>query len=216
MKTCVITLSHVDGLPSVRMDRDSYDEVIFADGGIKTGQYLGLQPDLLIGDYDSGRLPTPEELKASGVTTDPIILPTKKDMTDSEAAIDLAVSRGCTDITVIGGLGGRFDHTMGNLGMLAKYTSQLDGIRMIDGWNRIFMADPGTITVHKDGYKYLGIAAYGEEVTGITYTGMAYPLEDYTLDNRTTRGVSNEILGETGAITFRTGRLLIIQSNDAR
>ena len=74
-----------------------------------------------------------------------IKLPMEKDMTDSEAAIDLAVSEGAGHITGMGGLGGRFDHTMGNMGMLAKYCGKLDHMAFVDGQNYVFMTEPGTI-----------------------------------------------------------------------
>ena len=206
MQKYLIFTSRVDGLRHLTIDRADYDHVICADGGVKPAAALGITPDIVIGDFDSAEQPDMEDL---------IRLPVKKDMTDSEAAIDLAVSRGAGSITIIGGLGGRFDHTMGNLGMLAKYTGILSSIRIIDGWNRIFIADPGTVTVQKDDYKYLGLASYGEQVTGLTLRGVAYPLDNFTLTNRTSRCVSNEIPGESAEISFKTGRLLIIQSRDA-
>ncbi len=202
----LIFTSRVDGIDQLSIRRADYDYVICADGGVKPADALGIKPDLIIGDFDSAEQPDMENL---------IRLSAEKDMTDSEAAIDLAVSRGADSITVVGGLGGRFDHTMGNLGMLAKYTGVISSIRIIDGWNRIFIADPGTVTVRKDDYKYLGAAAYGEQVTGLTMRGVAYPLDNYTLTNKTTRCVSNEIVGENAEISFKTGRLLIIQSRDA-
>lgn len=202
----LIFTSRVDGIDQLSIRRADYDYVICADGGVKPADALGIKPDLIIGDFDSAEQPDMENL---------IRLSAEKDMTDSEAAIDLAVSRGADSITVVGGLGGRFDHTMGNLGMLAKYTGVISSIRIIDGWNRIFIADPGTVTVRKDDYKYLGAASYGEQVTGLTMRGVAYPLDNYTLTNKTTRCVSNEIVGENAEISFKTGRLLIIQSRDA-
>ncbi|MDD5921822.1 MAG: thiamine diphosphokinase [Eubacteriales bacterium] len=208
MKKCLVFTSLVDGLSRMNpIRRSDYDLIITADGGLKIADYFRIEPDLLIGDYDSCEQPKDREV---------IKLPTRKDMTDSEAAVDLAVQKGAEDITMVGGLGGRFDHTMGNLGLLAKYSASLPGrFQIIDGFNRIFLADPGSVTVKKDGYHYLGIAAYDSPVTGLTLQGTAYPLSDYTLDNRTTLGASNEIPGKEAVITFRSGRLLIIQSNEA-
>lgn len=205
MKKCLIFTAQIDGVERMApIDPARYDCVICADGGLKGAAHFGIEPDLLIGDYDSASQPEDRSV---------IKLPTAKDMTDSEAAVDLAVQRGMDDLTIVGGLGGRFDHTMGNLGLLAKYTGKLAGIRIIDGYNRVFLADPGTVRVEKDGYCYLGVAAYDSPVEGLTLRGFVYPLENFTLDNRTTRGVSNEIQGETAEITFRSGRLLIMQSN---
>ena len=106
---------------------------------------------------------------------------------------------------------------MGNIGMLASFTGKIRHIEILDGWNRVFIADPGTVRVKRNGFKYISIIAYGSSVTGITLRQVKYLLDDYTLSNETTRGVSNEIANdeEEAVITHKTGRLLIIQSNDA-
>lgn len=166
---------------------------------------LGLTPDILIGDYDSCEQPKDQSV---------IKLPMEKDMTDSEAAIDLAVSKGVRHITVVGGLGGRFDHTMGNVGMLAKYCGKLDHMAFIDGQNYIFMMQPGTIRIPKNKYRYLGIISYGPSASGVTLRGVKYPLTEYFLTNDTTLGVSNEIVAENATVTFSTGKLLIVLSRD--
>lgn len=207
-KSGLIITAHVEGIPHIHIHEEDYDEIVCADGGIRASAALDLHPDKYIGDYDSAKQPDVPDL---------IKLPCRKNMTDSEAAIDLAIEDGCTDITILGGLGGRFDHTMGNIGMLAAYTGKIPHIEILDGWNRVFIADPGTVRVSRHGFKYISIIAYGSEVTGITLRQVKYLLDDYTLSNETTRGVSNEIEDdcEEAVITHRTGRLLIIQSNDA-
>lgn len=207
-KSGLIITAHVEGIPHIHIHEEDYDEIVCADGGIRASEALDLHPDKYIGDYDSAKQPDVPDL---------IKLPCRKNMTDSEAAIDLAIEDGCTDITILGGLGGRFDHTMGNIGILAAYTGKIPHIEILDGWNRVFIADPGTVRVSRHGFKYISIIAYGSEVTGITLRQVKYLLDDYTLSNETTRGVSNEIEDdcEEAVITHRTGRLLIIQSNDA-
>lgn len=207
-KSGLIITAHVEGIPHIHIREEDYDEIVCADGGIRASAALKLHPDKYIGDYDSAKQPDVPDL---------IKLPCRKNMTDSEAAIDLAIEDGCTDITILGGLGGRFDHTMGNIGMLAAYTGKIPHIEILDGWNRVFIADPGTVRVSRHGFKYISIIAYGNEVTGITLRQVKYLLDDFTLSNETTRGVSNEIEDgcEEAVITHRTGRLLIIQSNDA-
>ncbi len=207
-KTGLVITAHVEGIPHIRINAEDYDEIVCADGGIRAAQALGLKPDKYIGDFDSAAQPDVPNL---------IKLPCQKDMTDSEAAIDLAIADSCTDVTILGGLGGRFDHTMGNIGMLASYTGKIPHIEILDGWNRVFIADPGTVRVKRNGFKYISIIAYGSEVTGITLRNVKYLLDDFTLSNETTRGVSNEIADdcEEAVITHRTGRLLIIQANDA-
>ena len=203
-KTLIIT-SHVEHLNSVRLDYSQFSTVICADGGFAVARQLGLAPDYLIGDYDSS--PRPD---LPGI----IVLPMEKDMTDSEAAIDLAVSKGFRHITVLGGLGGRLDHTMGNLGMLAKYCGKLEHLSFVDGQNCVFMVSPGTIKVPANPYPYMGIISYGSFARGVTLRGVKYPLTGHFLTNDTTLGVSNEIVEEEAEISFTEGRLLVILSGD--
>lgn len=204
-KTLIIT-SHVEKLEQITIDFTSFDTVICADGGLLIAERLGLVPDFLIGDYDSMDIPKKYDI---------IKLPMEKDMTDSEAAIDLAVSKGFDHLTVLGGLGGRFDHTMGNIGMLAKYCGKIRNLVLMDGQNCVFMMEPGLIKVPKNPFKYLGIISYGSQAQGVTLRGVKYPLNDHLLTNETTLGVSNEITSQEAEISFSQGKLLIILSKDA-
>ncbi|NBH62370.1 thiamine diphosphokinase [Anaerotruncus sp. 80] len=202
-KTLIIT-SHLEHADSLTVDFSEFNKIICADGGLLIAQKLGLSPDFLIGDYDSMNVPSGDVIK----------LPMEKDMTDSEAAIDLAVSKGYKDITLLGGLGGRFDHTMGNIGMLAKFCGTTIRLSLIDGQNYLFMVAPGTYTVPKNAYTYLGIISYGDDAKNVTLRGVKYPLTNHHLTNKTTLGVSNEIICDSATVSFTDGMLLIILSKD--
>ncbi|MBQ6444876.1 MAG: thiamine diphosphokinase [Clostridia bacterium] len=221
-RTCLIVTSRVDGAEQLNIDLSAYDAVICADRGLQVAEALDLLGDVpvyLIGDYDSGTPPTEaEQAAASGL----VVLPTVKDMTDSEAAIDLAVSRGYDVIHVLGGLGGRFDHSMGNLGMLAKYVEdpRVKELWFEDGQNRVFMKTPGTFRVPARGpenrFDYFGLIAYSGAVEGLTITGAKYPLAGHTLTPDTTLGVSNEVAKDApfAEVSHTKGHLLVIYSKD--
>ena len=151
--SCLIVTSRIDSADRLHITPTAYDAIICADKGLQVAEALHLLGDVpvyLIGDYDSGTPPTEaERAAASGL----VVLPSVKDMTDSEAAIDLAVSKGFTRIHVLGGLGGRFDHSMGNLGMLAKYVDdpRVEALSFEDGQNLVFLKAPGTFRVPAQG-----------------------------------------------------------------
>ena len=94
MKKALIFTSFVQNLSRIHIDSNEFDLVICADGGLEIAKKLGISPDIPIGDYDSMQLPQNQKI---------IKLPMEKNMTDSEAAIDFAISDGFNDITVIGG-----------------------------------------------------------------------------------------------------------------
>lgn len=205
-KKCLIITSRVEQPERLSIDPSAYSEVITADAGYLVARRLGIRPTRMIGDFDSAARPGGR---------DPILLPAEKDMTDTEAALDLAYESGLHDVTILGGLGGRLDHTMGNLGLLRKYLGRIDPLILLDGTNRVFLKGPGSYSVQKDSYQYLGLIAYGGNVAGLTLTGTKYPLEEHLLTPDTTLGVSNEITGSSCRISFREGTLLVIQSNEA-
>lgn len=218
----MILTSHFEGSDLFSIDKTAYDAIICADRGLQVAEAMDLFGDVpvyLIGDYDSGSPPTEaERAAASGL----VVLPAVKDVTDSEAAIDLAVSKGFDVIHVYGGLGGRFDHTMGNLGMLAKYVEdpRVDELWFEDGQNRVFLKTPGTFRVPARGpenrFDYFGLIAYGGAVEGLTITGAKYPLAGHTLTPDTTLGVSNEVAKGSpfAEVTHTKGHLLVILSRD--
>lgn len=208
MKTGLIVTAHVEGKAHINLDESAFDEIICADGGWNAARDLRLHPTFYIGDYDSSSRPDVDHL---------VVLPCRKNMTDTEAALDLAYEKGCRSITILGGLGGRFDHTMGNIGDLAFWSGKLEHAEILDGWNRVIIREPGTVKIGRNGFKYLSIIAYGGEVTGLTLKNVEYPLDNFTLTNETARCVSNEICENRSEaiISHRTGRILIIQSNDA-
>lgn len=225
---CLIVTSRVDRADLVPVDMNSFDAVFCADGGLQVAERLVLLGDVpvtLIGDYDSGPAPTEAEKNAA---SELVVLPCVKDMTDSEAAIDLAVKHGYRSIHVLGGLGGRFDHSMGNLGMLAKYVDdpRVEALSFEDGQNLVLMKAPGTFRVPAQGtaldgspvnrFHYFGLIAYGGNVEGLTITGAKYPLENHTLTPDTTLGVSNEVAAGApfAEVTHKSGHLLVILSSD--
>lgn len=189
---------------------NSTDRIICADGGYENALRMGLKPTLWIGDADSLK---EDERLPEGLTEHR--LPKEKDITDTEAAVEAVLEKGADEIIILGGLGGRFDHTMGNLGLLEKYGS-LCRIRIEDGFNRVMLAHPGRTEISRDRFSYLGLIAFTERVGSLTVENVRYPLKDFTLEKGTTLGVSNEIEGEECLIEFESGKLLIIQSNDKR
>lgn len=213
MKSALIITSIINDMIRIRPDVlfAPYDMVISCDAGTDRAIDLGIKPDIIIGDLDSSKTTTVPD---SDTIPEVNILPHEKDMTDTEAALDLAYDRGARVITIIGGLGGRFDHTMANIGLLSKYAGKAD-VFIMDGDNFIRMLVPGEYKIIGAGYEYLGLIAYGGSVKGLTVQGAYYPLKDYTLLPNTSYAISNEITEDPATISFTDGQLLVIQSNDA-
>jgi thiamine pyrophosphokinase len=185
------------------------DLIIAADGGARHCQTLGLVPQVIIGDMDSLEPHELDAFRASGVEI--IRHPPRKDYTDLELALRLAVDRGGTELLVLGALGQRWDMTMAN--MLLLTMSRLSGVvvRIIDGAHEIMlMSDRDRVELSGRKGDILSLVPLGRDAIGVTLTGLEYPLKNDTLKVGSTRGISNVFLGPTAVVELDRGLLLCI------
>lgn len=208
--TCLILLSYMECVtPDMAQElAESADYIIAADGGQNRAREFGLQPDCVIGDFDSTTLN--EDFDCLYIT-----YPAEKDLTDTEAALTHALEKGCRNVILLGGMGGRLDHTMGNIGLLDKYCNSFDHMEFIDGKNRMELLKDSGRTLKRDArYKYFGLVSLNAEASGIDIRGAKYELTGASLERASTLGVSNEFSEDTVEICVREGTLLIVRSAD--
>ncbi|HWQ12983.1 MAG TPA: thiamine diphosphokinase [Roseiflexaceae bacterium] len=187
------------------------DLVVAADGGALPLLRAGLRPHLVVGDLDSLDAASEAELRALGVELRRY--PRAKDKTDLELALLLAAERGADAIDVLGGLGGRWDHTLANVAMLDMPELRGRRVRLLDGWQTLFVVrDAAAIEGNRgDTVSLLPLTA---EARGVTTRGLLYPLEDATLRYEQARGVSNVLLEPPGRVALREGLLLVVHHDD--
>ena len=185
---------------------ESGDFIICADNSFPYAIAEGIIPDLIIGDFDTGK---PVDFPAG---TEILRFPVEKDDADTMLCVKEACARGYQKITVVGGLSGRLDHTFANIQMLAYGKANGLDITVTDGKNEVFLMKPGKISLDKKDGHSLSVFSYGEKASGISLSGVKYPLENGTLTNLFPLGLSNEITEEKAEISFSEGELLIIIS----
>lgn len=204
MKRCII---FAGGKPESRLPNGLDTEnayIIAADSGYKLCKKFGITPDLAVGDFDSLMF-IPDDCEQ-------MTFPKEKDDTDLMLAIKQAIERGCTDITILGALGGRFDHTFANIQTLAYIRTQGAWGRILTNYEEIILVSPGKYSVSVDEKCSLSLFSYSQSVKGLTVSGVKYPLENAELTNIFPLGVSNDVVGDKADISFDEGLLLIIQS----
>ena len=182
--------------------------VICCDGGARNFKYLGIKPDVIIGDMDSI---DPVQLASYSAQEIKIIkYSANKDFTDTELALDYALNLKPEEIFIWGALGGRVDHTLANVFLLCK--GQEKGIRtyLVDEYGESFVLDKKTTFINETG-KTISLLALSPRVTGITLTGFLYPLEKGTLKMSESRGISNIINEAHASIIAKSGKLLVIR-----
>lgn len=185
---------------------DGKDWMVFcADGGYANAKAAGLEPDFLIGDWDSGEKPA---LDVPCVT-----LPVEKDMTDLQAAMDEALSMGVTELLLCGCTGGRLDHTVSNL-LLLEWLAERGGQGMVvDEDNEVRLLTSGVCRLEdRPHYHYLSLVPLDHKISGVTLKGTKYPLERAELSRGDTLSISNEPKNPVLEITIGSGRALLIRS----
>ncbi len=192
--------------------------VIGVDKGLEALEKLDIEPDLIIGDFDSAN----DGIRAKYVTSPDavvrekcIVLNPEKDFTDTHVAILEAAKRGFTRALLLGATGTRLDHTLGNLGLL--YTCYQEGIcaEILDLHNRISLIEKEKIVRAESLYgPYISLLPFSECVKGITLKGFKYNAHDLSIKKGETIGLSNELREEEGHITIGDGYLFLMETKD--
>lgn len=200
MKKCVIFGAGVyDGqLPAYEKDI----LYISADAGILKCRELGIVPDIAIGDFDSlGSVPEEQNV---------VRLPVEKDITDMDAAVEEAVARGCGEIHIYGGAGGRPDHTLANISLVARL-STMNIKPFMYGEGYVFTAiTNGEITVCGEKGKTLSVTAFSDRCTGVNIKNLKYTLDDGVLENTFALGVSNSFTDKKAYVGVEKGTLIVM------
>ena len=199
MKNCIIFCA--GEFAKLRRPVGPGDTVIAADGGLAHVKKLDLQPDIVLGDFDSlGYVPEGAER-----------YPVEKDDTDSMLAIKKGLALGCDTFYLYGALdGGRVDHTMANFQAL-QYLSERGARGYLVGLRQTVTAITcGTVRMPESWEGYLSIFCMGSDASGVTIRGAQYEIENATLTSGFPLGVSNRFVGKPTTVTVENGTLLLI------
>jgi thiamine pyrophosphokinase len=175
--------------------------VIAADSGAE----LGWPVDLVVGDLDSISAET--LARVENVERHPAA----KDATDLELALAAALRLEPDRILVLGGAGGRLDHLLGGLLLLAADIAsvQVDAqfgasaVHVVRG-ERMLLGEPGEL---------ISLFAVHGAASGIVTDGLVYPLHGETLEPGSTRGVSNVFATREARIAVQRGVVLAVRPN---
>lgn len=189
------------------------DYVIGADSGADFLTRRGVVPDLALGDFDSAapdRIPLIRETAREWLSVDAV----DKDWTDTEMAVREALDRGYASIRIVGGLGTRFDHALGNVHLLHLALTRGCEAAIVDSHNEIRLCD-GTCRLQADSrYPYVSLLPLTPVVRGVTLTGFQYPLLEATIELGQSIGISNRLIAPEGTVALTDGELLIVRSRD--
>ena len=204
MDTCVIVCA--GGFSGLLAPPKSTDHIIAADGGLAHIRALGLQPDTILGDFDSlGYVP-------EGAT----VFPTEKDDTDAMLAVRRGLSLGYRRFLLYGSLDGpRLDHTVANFQTLQFLADRGAQGFLIGNDTLATVVKNASLTFPADASGMLSVFCMGSDARGVTLTGLKYTLNDGQLTAGFPLGVSNRFTGESATVSVTDGSLLVLWDRTA-
>lgn len=204
MKAVIIAAGTIADYKYAKNMISSEDYIICADGGLKHCNEMGIEPNLIVGDFDSlGSVPTGSNV---------IEFPCEKDYSDAAMGIMEAEKRGIKDVMILGGTGTRLDHVAANIGILGFMKRR--GMRgvIVDNHNILFLADNNHVIRGKAGDTVSLIPIY--PVKNIVLKGFKYPLSHADIEMFNPIWLSNELVQSEAEIFFDEGEILVDLAKD--
>ena len=176
--------------------------IICCDGAAQKVTAYGKEPNYIIGDMDSL---APELLKRFQAR---IIPSSCQETNDLTKAVRLCIQKGFPHIHILGATGGREDHTIANISLLADYALSLQVEMITDHGIFIPLLQPGQIRTRPG--MQLSIFSLDPELS-LHATGLKYPVQNVRFDSWW-KGSLNEATGTECVFDFTAGRLLVFLS----
>ena len=183
------------------------DYIICADGGTRHALTLNVRPELIIGDMDSAEKEQVQKLREHDVSIE--LFPHDKNETDLELAINHALELAPELIIIIAALGGRLDHTLGNVALLTNVRLSTFDVHLDDGVEEILLCR-GEVQVHGRSGDIISLIPWQGAVSEVQTTNLKWVLHKETLYPDKTRGISNEMTDSTASISIGSGLLLVV------
>ncbi|MBE6960487.1 MAG: thiamine diphosphokinase [Ruminococcaceae bacterium] len=198
MKTCVIFCA---GELDAPVEIPAGAMIIAADGGLRHTDVLGIQPDVILGDFDSlGYTPAGAE-----------VFPVEKDDSDSMLAARRGLSEGCSEFIFYGALAGkRLDHTVANFQTLQFLADHGAVGYLLGGDTAVTVVKNGQLAFPEAATGVISLFCMGGDARGVTLQGLKYELSDGVLTAGHPLGLSNAFVGKTSKISVKDGSLLVL------
>lgn len=202
----------------------SIDKVFAVDKGLEYADQMGIIPDYLIGDFDTVDSKLLDEYERRIVEHEINTVlerhPVKKDASDTELALHMAMSQDAKKITILGGTGSRLDHVFANIGLLLQAEKKGVEVYIVDECNRIrLLSETGVRNVElhcKEQHgRYISLIPLTDRAEGVTLEGVMYPLDNASIYAGSSLTVSNQIVGVKMRVKLEKGKMLLIESSDS-
>ncbi len=201
-------------------DLTEFDYIIAVDGGIRHLEKLNIKPDLWVGDMDSAEIFMLDNNFVKDIKKE--VLPVKKDMSDSDYAVEKALEYGADSITMIGGIGTRFDHSLFNVNMFLNLARDNIICSIHDGMQEIrFLCAGEFLNTNQTCVEYCIREKRGKTLSVVPFSdlkslcleGFEYNLDTMDISRYSNRTLSNVIKSDNAKINLQSGLALLVLSD---
>jgi len=211
MKTVIVSGGRAPSRELLEKELEDATALICVDSGGNCLMELGIEPDYLVGDFDSIRREALDYIR--GTKCSILEYPKDKDFTDTELALELAMRLDSNSIVFLGSTGTRLDHVIGNLGLLRACVQNGIDAFLKDDNNSIMITDK-PLTLKAEPGTTFSLQAFGGTVENLTIIGARFPLSGYRLEIGDPLTISNRFLDSDVEVEFTEGLLMVMYSRD--
>ena len=181
------------------------DLVMAADSGADIAARAGVTVDILVGDLDSISRDAMERI-FDGDTVIEAHSP-DKDATDLALALDVALRSDPSEIVFVGGGGGRLDHLLGNVAVIASPAARHVRVSWVmEGATAHVIRGSKSIPTTQG--QLFSLIPIGGDAHGVHIRHARWELRDASLRVHGTLGISNVALGREVEIEVTEGTVL--------
>lgn len=212
MKVVIVAGGPAEELPDFSLWADYV--YIGVDAGAALLIERGIELSAAVGDFDS--VTEKEMVRIKEYFPDLKAATAEKDETDTELALEKAMSYHPDTVIITGVTGGRLDHYMSALHAIYAYHLKYAGTEflLINKQNRIRFLQAGKHKLQRDArYRFISFYPFAGEVKGFNLEGFKYEVAEETISFGSTRFISNE-LEDKGIVSFIEGNCIMIESAD--
>ncbi|MEY8508763.1 thiamine diphosphokinase [Lachnospiraceae bacterium 42-17] len=196
------------------LEKEGANCVIGVDKGMEFLYRNQITPNYIVGDFDSVNQEIADYYRNH--TNVPIReYNSMKDASDTEIAVRLAVTLGCSRLLILGATGGRVDHLWANVQTLTiPFRAGIEA-EILDTRNRIRLIGGDTVLKKSETYgPYFSVFPLGNEIFTFNISGAKWPLKNHTLTPYDSLCVSNEIEEDEARIEFSGGIVILMETRD--
>ena len=176
--------------------------IICCDNAVQNLLDFGIVPSFIVGDLDS--ISEKNKTRFSKI----IIHDADQESNDLTKSVKFCIKQGIENIEILGATGGREDHTLGNISLLANYMDDLTSVKMLTDYG-VFTPISQTTTFKSFKNQTVSIFSITPE-TLITTENLEYAVKNHNFRSWW-EGTLNRSLEEQFTVAIDSGKIVIFQ-----